>query len=84
MNYSTKFARIQLSDITDKTGITDENLIMNITRNMIANHEIYAEYFSSSKAITFNQQANIDAIDNLMEVYKDWEQNKIGKKDSES
>jgi len=47
---------------------------------MIKNKEIYAEYFTSSKSVAFNQQANIDEIDKLMEVYKEWEEKKVGKK----
>ncbi len=38
------------------------------------------QYFSSTKSIAFNQQANINEIDNLMKTYKDWEDKEIGKK----
>ena len=46
---------------------------------MIENHEIYAQFFSSTKSVAFNQQANINEIDNLMKIYKDWEEMKVGK-----
>jgi len=80
LNYSTKYARIQVSDIIDKTGVKDENLIINIIKEMIKNEEIHAEFFPSSKSIVFNLQANINEIDKLMEVYKNWESDKVGKK----
>ena len=47
---------------------------------MIDNKEIYAQYFSSTKSVAFDQQANIDEIDKLMSTYKDWESEKVGKK----
>jgi len=40
---------------------------------MIVNKEIYAEFFKSSNTVSFDQQANIDEIDELMAAYKDWE-----------
>jgi len=47
---------------------------------MIDKKEIYAKYFESSKSVAFDQQANIDEIDKLMEAYKEWEEKKVGKK----
>ena len=44
------------------------------------NQEIHAEYFPSSKAVAFNQQANLDEIDTLMAKYEEWEGAKVGKK----
>jgi len=34
---------------------------------MIEDNEIYAKYFESSKSVAFDQQANIEEIDKLME-----------------
>lgn len=56
LNYGTKLARLELMDISEKTGIQDENLIEQIILEMIKNREINAEYFSSSKSIAFYQQ----------------------------
>lgn len=47
---------------------------------MIINEQIYTEYFEVSKALAFDQQANINEIDQLMDTYKQWEEGKIGKK----
>jgi len=71
---------LNATDISEKTGIQDEGLIIDVISDMIKNKEIYAEYFKESKSVAFNQQANIDEIDKLMEAYKDWEKKKVGKK----
>jgi len=57
LNYGSKIARLELMDISEKSGIQDENLIEQIILEMIKNREINAEYFSSSKSIAFYQQA---------------------------
>ncbi len=80
LDYSTKFARIQVNELIEKTKINNKDLIIDVIVEMIRNNEIYAEYFSSSKAVVFNQQANIDEIDRLMATYKEWESKKENKK----
>ena len=47
---------------------------------MIENKEIYTQYFSSKKSVAFDQAANIDEIDKLMAIYKEWEEKKVEKK----
>ncbi len=56
VDYGSKLARLELMDISEKSGIHDENLIEKIVLEMITNREIKAEYFSSSKSIAFYQQ----------------------------
>jgi len=80
LDLGTKFTRLQVNEIVEECGIKDDQLIINIVQDMIKNEEIYAKYFSSSMAIHFNQQANIEEIDKLMEAYKEWEGKKVGKK----
>ena len=58
----------------------DVQLIVDIVKDMIDNKEIYAQYFSSTKSVAFDQQANIDEIDRLMATYKEWEEKEVGKK----
>ena len=55
LNYSSKLARLEIMDISEKSGIQDEKLIEQIIIEMIDNREINAEYFSSSKSIAFYQ-----------------------------
>ena len=55
-NYGSKLTRLELMDISEKSGIQDENLIEKIILDMINNRELNAEYFSSSKSIVFYQE----------------------------
>jgi len=80
LDLGTKFGRLQIMEISEVCSIVDEQLIIDIVKEMINNKEIYAQYFSSTKAIAFDQQANIDEIDNLMKAYREWEEKEVGKK----
>ena len=80
LELGTKFTRLEIREIGEKSSIDDEEIIIEVVKDMIKNKEIYADYFSSSKAIAFDQQANIEEIDNLMAVYKEWEDKKVSKK----
>ena len=79
LDLSIKFTRLQISDIAEKCGITDKQLIINTVKDIIASKEIFTEYFSSSKSVAFDQQANIDEIDKLMDAYKELEGKKFKK-----
>jgi len=80
LDLGTKFTRLKIIEIAEKCDIKNEQLIIDTVLNMIEKNEIYADYFSISKSIAFNQQANIEEIDRLMAAYKDWEEKKVGKK----
>lgn len=80
LDLGTKFTRLQINEIAEKCGLKDEERIISTVKEMIKNKEIYAEYFLSSRAVAFDQQANIEEIDKLMEAYKEWEEKKVGKK----
>jgi len=56
LNYSSKLARLELMDVSEKSGIQDQKLIKKIILEMIDNREINAEYFSKSKSVAFYQQ----------------------------
>ena len=74
-----KFTRLEVREISEKCKV-DRDAIIDVIKKMIANKEIYAEFFKSSKTISFNQQANIDEIDELMKIYEKWENEQLGKK----
>ena len=80
LDLGTKFTRLQILEIIEKTGINDEKLTVQAIIEMINHQEIFAEYFQSSKTVVFNQQQNLEDIDELLEKYKDWEEKKVGKK----
>ncbi len=79
LDLGTQHTRLQIKEIAEISKI-DRSSIINVVREMIANKEIYANYFKSSNFVAFNQQANIDEIDNLMATYKVWEEKNIEKK----
>jgi hypothetical protein len=78
----TEADRILISEIVETTGVNDENLIIEVIKDMIKNEEIYAEFFESSKSILFNIQEKTVKIDKLLDTYKRWEEKDFEKKDS--
>jgi len=58
-NLSSKFARLQIADISEKSEIKDEVLIEKIILEMIKSKEIQGEYFASSKALALEVGAPI-------------------------
>jgi hypothetical protein len=69
----------KLKEVSQKCH-ADKNTIINVTKKMIKRKEIYAEYFSISKKFAFNISANIEEIDRLIAIYKEWEEETFGKK----
>ena len=57
INLGMKFSRLQLIDISEKSGIKDETLIEDIIKEMINKKEIRGEYFVSSKALALEVAA---------------------------
>ena len=80
LDLGIKFGRLQIMEISEVCSIKEEQLIIDTIKEMINNKEIYAQYFSSTKSVAFDQQANIDEIDKLMSTYRDWEDKEVGKK----
>lgn len=76
LDLGTKYPRLKLKQISEKCK-EDLDLILKVVMEMVKNQEIYGEYFFSSKSIVFNQQANIDEIDNLLSKFEEWEKEKI-------
>jgi hypothetical protein len=66
INLGTKYDRLEVKEISQKCKI-DGISIVYVLNEMIKNQEINAEYFTSSRAIVFDQRANIREIDNLLE-----------------
>lgn len=77
LQLSTRYKRISLNELLEKTEINDIQLLEKIIKSMIKNQEVYGEYFSTSQTILFDQKVNIDQINKLMHLYKDWEEDKL-------
>ncbi len=63
LDLGTKFTRLQVAEITECCHVDDEDLIIETIQDMIAKHQVDAQYFASTKAVAFNQQANLAARD---------------------
>lgn len=79
LDLSTKLTRVEVKEISERVKI-DKDTVKRVMKEMVQNKKVYGKYFSTSKALVFNQKANISEIDNLMAVYRDWEEKEIGKK----
>jgi len=79
LNLGVKFDRLHIAEIVEKCSESEGDII-DTALEMIKNKEIYAEYFKSTQSVVFDKQANIDEIDKLMEVYKEWEEKEVEKK----
>jgi hypothetical protein len=79
LDLSTKLTRVEVKEIAERVK-TNRNLVKKVMRTMLENREVYGKYFSSSRALVFNQKVNIAEIDHLMTIYKDWEKNEFAKK----
>jgi len=79
LKLGVKYSRLQIAEIGEKCGEPEDCIIV-VARDMIKNKEIYAEYFKSTKSLVFDQQANIDEIDNLMKKFEEWEKESRDKK----
>ena len=78
LELGTKYDRLNVDEISEKSN-QDSGIITSTINEMIGNNEIYAEYFSSTKMVAFNKQANLNEIDTLMAKYKEWEKGQVEK-----
>ena len=58
LELGTKFDRLEIKEISQKSRI-DAVTNLKILKNMIKKNEILAEYFTSSRAIVFDQRLNL-------------------------
>ncbi len=75
----TKYTDFKVKKVS-KNCSSDKNTIIKIAKKMVKNKEIYADYFKLSKKFVFNNKANTEEIDKLMEMFSEWETEHIGKK----
>ena len=70
LDLGTKYDRLEVKEISEECNV-NKNSIITVIKKMIQNREIFAEYFHSSKSVSFNLQSNIDEIDDLMAKYRE-------------
>ncbi len=82
LGISTKFPQANILEVSEVCEIKDDKLIIQTIQEMIKNKEVHAQFFTSTNSISFSQEVNLEEIDRLMEIYRQWEEDKIGKKKS--
>ena len=73
LDLGTKYTRLEIPEISEKSGYDADSIVF-VLNDMIVNNEIYAEFFTSSNTVSFNQRANLDEIDELLATFKNWEE----------
>jgi len=56
LELAPQFSKLQVGEIAEKCGISDEDLIIKVLQNMIARKQIDAMYFKSTRSVAFQQQ----------------------------
>ena len=79
LDLGTKFDRLEVKEISEECDVNKNSIII-VIKEMIQNRDIFAEYFNSSKSVSFNLQSNVDEIDELMGKYKEWEEQRVEKR----
>ncbi len=56
LELSSLFSKLQVGEIAEKSGVTEETLIIGVIQQMIARKQIDATYFKSTQSVAFQQQ----------------------------
>ena len=70
-NFGTKFNRIQITEISEVSSIPNHESIKSIVKEMIDTNQIFAQYFSSTNSVAFDQNSNNNEIDKFLASYKE-------------
>ena len=79
LDLGTKYTRLNILDIAEKCKSSRKSIKILIS-DMIANKEIFAKYYEDTKLVEFDQDINIEELDNLMNIYEKWEKERLEKK----
>jgi hypothetical protein len=72
--------RLQIVEIGEASNINENELIIDVVKEMINKNEIDATYFNSTKSVAFNIQPVGEEIDKLLKTFEDLEKQGEGKK----
>jgi len=71
MEIGTKFKRIRIDELSEKSGIKDKEFLIEMILSMVDKLELYAEYIPRRKLVLFNTMANINEKQKLIDAIKD-------------
>ena len=80
LELSTKFTRLNVKEISENTNI-DKDTIIRVITSMISQKEIHAEFFKSTKMVSFDQQSNVENFDILLKSFEETTTKKTDKLD---
>jgi hypothetical protein len=80
LDISTKLKRIKIEELSERIGIRNKKLMRSIIKDMIDKKEVYGEIFFTSDTIVFDRKVNNEEIQNLLDLYEEWEEDKHRKK----
>lgn len=72
LDLGTQYSRLEIVDIAEKSAMNREKVEKAVIE-MLNKKELYGVYLASKKIIVFNVELNIEEIDSLLEIYKEWE-----------
>ncbi len=81
LEQGSQFARLEVPEIAEVCGINKPKLIISILNEMINDGEIHARYFESTQSVSFNQQANLEELNRLDDLFGEWREKEILKLD---
>jgi hypothetical protein len=79
MNLKKEDSRIAISEIAEKCGEKEKQVITNI-KEMIKRKIITARYFKTTRMVAFMKQTEMAEIDKLIESFDQWEKEGVARK----
>jgi len=79
LDLGMQYSRLEIVDIAEKSSMNREK-VERVVIEMLNKKEFYGEYLAKKKIIEFNVELNNEEIDNLLEIYKKWEDKAYYKK----
>ena len=78
LNISTRYNQLAVDEIAEKCRVRSM-IVKKLIDDMISNDELKAKYDMNTGLVEFDRTANVREIDELLEKYREWETDKIGK-----
>lgn len=79
LDLGIQYSQLEIVDIAEKSSMNREK-VERVVIEMLNKKEFYGEYLAKKKIIEFNVELNNEEIDNLLEIYKKWEDKAYYKK----
>ncbi len=78
LDQSTKKEQISIKELCILSDLYDITVVR-VIKDILKNKQINGEYFKATRTLQLNVKENLEEIDKLMALYKEWEELKIKK-----